>query len=55
MKSKFNLISDYLDGVKPSKNFEDYERHKSAIREIIGEDSCMWIEAITELCDRMWL
>lgn len=53
--NKFQEIAKYLETVKPSKSYEDYERHKKALKKLIGEESNMWIEVIQELCDRMWI
>lgn len=48
-------VADYLKTVKPSKSYEDYERHKKALLEIADQDTDLWLEIVKELTDRMFL
>ena len=55
MTSRFRMIANYLENVQPSKSYEEYEKHKNNLKKIISDESCMWLEVLKELTERMFI
>lgn len=53
--SKLIAAAKYLEGIAPSRDYQEYERHKKALQSIVDPASDLWIEVIKELTDRMFV